>query len=239
MMPEANPGKNLVVEVDGQLYARIPIRTHLIRPYDNIIQIVTTYIQDLVMETDIVVISEKAVAITQGRVLPIAQITPSRLAVFLSRFVHKSSCGIGVGSPHTMELAIREVGRFRIVLGAFVGALGKLFGIRGLFYRVCGEKVRGIDGPCSNTIAPYDQCAVLVPRDSQHIAEKLGSLLGCLVAVIDANDFGINILGVSSSQLLDTDFLVKVLKDNPLGQSSEQTPIGIIRRLEDSSMEAF
>lgn len=126
MMPEANPGKNLVVEVDGQLYARIPIRTHLIRPYDNIIQIVTTYIQDLVMETDIVVISEKAVAITQGRVLPIAQITPSRLAVFLSRFVHKSSYGIGVGSPHTMELAIREVGRFRVVLGAFVGALGKL-----------------------------------------------------------------------------------------------------------------
>lgn len=233
MMAKANPGKNLIVEVDGQLYARIPIRTHLIQPYDNIIQIATTYVQDLVMEADIVVISEKAVAITQGRVLPIAQITPSRLAVFLSRFVHKSPYGIGVGSPHTMELAIREVGWFRVVLGALIGAFGKLFGIRGLFYRVCGKRVRGIDGPCSNTITPYDRCAVLVPRDSQHIAEELGSGLGCLVAVIDANDLGVNILGVSSSHHLDTDFLVKVLKDNPLGQSSEQTPIGIIRRLED------
>ena len=238
MMLEANPGRNLIIEVDGRTYARIPIRTHLIKPFDDITEIVTDYIQDSVTEEDIVVISERVVAITQGRVVPIAQSKPSRLAVFLSRFVYKSPYGIGVGSPWTMELAIKEVGWFRIVVGAVVGALGKLLGIRGLFYRVCGERVRGIDGPCANTIAPYDQCAVLVPEDSQRIAEELGSVLGCFVAVIDANDLGVNILGVSSSDL-DTDFLVRALRDNPLGQSSEQTPIGIIRCLEDSSTTVF
>jgi len=41
---------------------------------------------------------------------PIKDIRPSFLAKFLVKFVHKSPYGIGLGSPWTMELAIKEGG---------------------------------------------------------------------------------------------------------------------------------
>lgn len=236
MTYETNPGKSLTREIDGQVFARIPIRTHLIKPYENITEVVRSYLQDLVCEEDLVIISEKVVAIAQGRVLPVAQIKPSPLAVFLARFVHKSPIGIGVGIPCTMEMAIREVGWFRILLAAIVGACGKLFGIRGLFYRIAGPKVRGIDGPCSYAIPPYNQCVVLIPENPQQVAEDLSLTLGCSVAIVDANDFGVNVLGIASSEPI-TGLLVRLLRDNPLGQSNEQTPIGIIRRICDLPAE--
>ena len=41
-----------------------------------------------------------------------------------------------------------------------------------------------------------------------------------------------NILGVSDKSL-DKALLVKILKDNPLGQDDQQTPMGIIRKVKD------
>jgi hypothetical protein len=43
-------------------------------------------------------------------------------------------------------------------------------------------------------------------------------VLGCEAAVIDANDLGIDILGVSSSSV-DVALLKEIMRDNPLGQS--------------------
>jgi hypothetical protein len=37
--------------------------------------------------------------------------------------------------PETMEMALRECGRLRILFAAFISAVGKLFGVRGWFYR--------------------------------------------------------------------------------------------------------
>ena len=45
----------------------------------------------------------------------------------------------------------------------------------------------------------------------------------------------IHILGVSGPEV-DIPLLKKLLKDNPLGQSSEQTPIGIIRVVEEAAL---
>lgn len=70
-----------------------------------------------------------------------------------------------------MQMAIREVGWPRILVGAIIGACGKLFGIRGLFYRITGDRVRGIDGPCSYTISPYNKCVVLTPENPKQVAE--------------------------------------------------------------------
>ena len=49
------------------------------------------------------------------------------------------------------------------------------------------------------------------------------------VTIVDANDFGVNILGRTSG--IDKKLIAKIIKDNPLGQSDEQTPVGIIRVL--------
>ena len=59
-----------------------------------------------------------------------------------------------------------------------------------------------------------------------HGLQRLG---GIKVAITDINDLEGQILGTSDPSM-DRDLLVKILKDNPLGQSLEQTPIGIIRK---------
>lgn len=232
---EANPGKHLEVEIEGKSYLRIPIRTEIITADDDIVQIVETHTKELVEKGDLVVVSEKVVAITQGRAFRLDQIEPSGLARFLSKFVYKNPHGIGLASPYTMELALREVGRFKIIWAAMIAAVGKLFGIRGLFYRLCGDKARAIDGPCDYTIPPYNNYAVLGPEQPNLVAQEISAVVGCAVAVIDANDLGVNILGVSSSEV-DVDLLEKLLKDNPLGQSAEQTPVGIIRQVAEKSL---
>lgn len=229
---QANPGKKLEINVEGKNYVRYPIRTDIIQTSDDIVQIVSKFTKGLLQPNDWIVVSEKVVAITQGRAFKSGEIKPSPLATFLCKFVHKSPHGIGLGSPETMELAIREVGAVRILVAAFFSVLGKIFGIRGLFYRICGEKARAIDGPCDYTIPPYNDYAVLGPKDPGKVAKQIRAAVGCDVAVIDANDLGVNILGVSGPGI-NAPLLAKLLKDNPLGQSAEQTPLGIIRLAEE------
>ena len=48
--------------------------------------------------------------------------------------------------------------------------------------------------------------------------------------VVDINDLEGQILGTSDPSM-DRDLYVKVLKDNPLGQDDQQTPMGVIRHV--------
>jgi F420-0:gamma-glutamyl ligase-like protein len=202
----------------------------VIEPYENIRQLLDNYVRPMLKPGDIVVLSEKMVAITQGRGYPIDSIKPSWLARMLSRFVFKSPYGIGLGSPWTMELAIREAGKLKILLATIGSAITKLFGIKGVFYRICGKSIAAIDGPCSYTLPPYNQWVVMGPKYPQAVAEELSQYLQTELAIVDANDLGVVVLGSSLHSLSTTD-LCELLRDNPLGQSKEQTPIGIIRLL--------
>jgi hypothetical protein len=116
----SNPGKQLIRVLNEQSYTRIPVRTHVIKPYENMAQLLDDYVRPLLNPGDIVVLSEKMVAITQGRGFPIQSIKPTCLAYILSQFVVKSPYGFGLGSPWTLELAIREAGKPRIILAAVV-----------------------------------------------------------------------------------------------------------------------
>ena len=88
-----NPGKNLIRAVDGVDYMRIPVKTHLITKDDDMADVVKKYPQDLMREGDILFISEKAVACTQCRAIPMEDIKPRKLAVTLSRYVTKTPAG--------------------------------------------------------------------------------------------------------------------------------------------------
>uniref|UniRef100_A0A7C4TI70 F420-0--gamma-glutamyl ligase n=1 Tax=candidate division WOR-3 bacterium TaxID=2052148 RepID=A0A7C4TI70_UNCW3 len=226
---QANPEKSLIIEVNGINYARLPIKTHLITAYDDILKIVDNYVKPHLKDGDIVFISERIVAITQGRAFPITEIKPSWLARFLVKFVHKSPYGIGLGSPWTMELAIREAGLLRILFAAFVSALTKLFGIKGVFYIIAGKSIAAIDGPCHYTLPPYNEYAKLGPKNPDKVAKELKKRFNYDFVIIDANDLGVAVLGKSSREIAD-DFCKKVFRDNPLGQSCQQTPIAIIRK---------
>ena len=129
-----NPEKNETIEVDGVQYRRLCIKTHVITDKDNIVDVVEKYAAPLVQDGDIVFITEKAVACTQRRAIPLEDIHPRPLARFLSKFVLRTPYGIGLAMPETMECALRECGTIRILFAAAVSAVGKLFGIRGWFY---------------------------------------------------------------------------------------------------------
>ena len=224
-----NPGKKLAIKVDKQSFDRFPIRTHIISSNDNIVEVCEKYCGKHLKKGDILFISEKIVAISQGRSFFIKDIKPSRLAKFLVKFVHKSPYGIGLGSPWTMELAIREAGVFRMLFAAFASAVTKPFGLKGVFYKVVGNDINAIDGPCSYTLPPYNECAKLGPAKPNKVAREIAEALGHKTVIIDANDLGANVLGKSDKMITD-DFCKKVFKDNPLGQTKEQTPLCIVRK---------
>jgi F420-0:gamma-glutamyl ligase-like protein len=230
MQLEPNKGKKLVITVAGRVYARFPVKTKLITPEDkDILVIVQEYLVPYLQPKDIVFIGEKVVTITQGRSHPIATVQPSWWARFLSYFVVKTPIGIGLGSPQTMQLAIEEVGLLKILLAAVLGGIGKIIGIRGLFYMVAGNKARSIDGAVSYAIPPYNTYVSRGPKQADKVAQVISDAILFPVAIVDANDFGVNVLG--ASQGIKKKFIGKVLQDNPLGQTDEQTPMGIIREI--------
>lgn len=75
---------------------------------------------------------------------------------------------------------------------------------------------------------------MLGPERPREVAVELRSLLpaGVDVAVVDINDIGGNILG-STLGKAGEDRLVRVLRDNPLGQGVQATPLGIVRPAEE------
>lgn len=227
---QANENKNLVIEVDGVKYERYPIKTHVITDADDIRDVAEKYGKPEMQEGDILFISEKCVACTQKRAVPMDEIKPRPLAKLLCKFVYKSPYGIGLSIPQTMEMALRECGTIKILFAAFCSACGKLVGKRGIFYDIAGPKARSIDGPCDCTIPPYNHYVVLGPENPDAVAESIKERIGFDALVVDINDIDGVILGISDAGI-DRALYAKVLKDNPLGQSRQQTPMGIIRKI--------
>ena len=218
------------VRVDGERYSRLCIKTPLVTVGEDLEEFVRQYAEPFLHPGDVLIITEKIVAIAQGRAMPAEQIHPGLLARFLSWFVTRTSYGIGLAIPETMECALKECGRLKILIAAGIGALGKIFGKHGWFYRVAGIQAAGIDGPCDCTIPPYNRWIVLSPKNASQVAVSIRDSLqvkGVRVAVIDFNDIGGEIIGCSDEMNLR--LFEKILADNPLRQGNDQTPMGIVR----------
>jgi len=231
MSDAPNDGKVLSVSLPAGTFKRLPIRTRVVMPGDDLDAFVVEYAGSVARPGDTLFVTEKIVAITQGRSFTLDEIHPRPLARFLSKYVTRTSYGIGLGMPETMEMALRECGTPRILFAAAVSAVTKLFGRRGDFYRIAGDKARAIDGPTSGTIPPYNKAVVLGPTEPDAVASRLQALVGAgvEVAVVDINDIGGNILG-STLDRAGEQQLVRILADNPLGQGHQSTPMGIIRK---------
>lgn len=224
-----NAGKDPVVYSDAGRYVCRAIRTKTVTAQDTLSAIIASYAKPVLEKGDILFICEKMVACTQGRAFPADSVRAGRLAKILCKFVTKSKAGIGLAMPQTMQCAINECGAARILLAAAAGMLGKVFGKKGWFYKVAGYRAACIDGPCHNTIPPYNKCVVLAPLNPQKAAEEASGMLGGgAVLIVDANDLGVRILG-SSNCGLDKSQIASLLRQNPLGQSNESTPMGILR----------
>jgi F420-0:gamma-glutamyl ligase len=221
--------KPLAVSIDGQLFERHPVRTHHITAGDSIAEVAAKYARPLLQPGDWLVASEKVVAVTQGRAIPESEIRIGLLARLLWRGVRKVPYGVGLRSPSSMQCAINECGRVRILAASLAGFLGKLVGRRGDFYRIAGMQAATIDAAHTSPMQP--DCVILGPREPDKEAEAIRRAVGCEAAVMDINDIGGSwVLGATDG--VDRPLLERIMRDNPLGQKDEQTPIGIVRRVD-------
>jgi len=249
----SNQGKSLAIRVGDELWARLPVRTELFERGDDVAAKVTRYVDRTVRRTHpglaigtgfdktwYAVVSEKVVAISQGRSYFTWEIRTGLAARVLSRYVARTEYGIGLGCPSTMQLAIQEAGLGRILLASAAGAAGKVLKRKGDFYRVAGNRVNTIDGPTPYSAYPSNVSAKLPPKDPARVAQQVSAAiratLPAVVAatfggtvVIDANDLGREVLGQ------DTDradaFFTELFADNPLGQGRQQTPVAVCFQL--------
>jgi hypothetical protein len=127
-----------------------------------------------------------------------------------------------------MQVAIELAGLWRILLAAVVSAITKLFGLKGWFYRVAGDKVRSIDGQSGGPDGPYWTKVILPLPDPNKLASDISASCGYPVVIADINDLGGSIKGWSNPQLRQIDF-ADVLRDNPMGQTITMTPLALVR----------
>lgn len=223
--------KNPIIEVYGIPFERIPLKTKILTADDSPAEIFEKYALPYLKPGDIVSISESPLAIMQGRAIPVKDLKISPLANLLWRFVAKVPYGIGLRAPQSMQCAIDECGSVRIVFAALMGALGKLIGRKGDFYRIAGMQAALIDASGTSPVPPYHETVIKGPLDPDVEAQKLFDSFGYHVAVMDINDIG-GCWMIGSSNGLSKHFMEKVLKDNPQGQGDELTPLCIIRKAE-------
>lgn len=219
-----------IVTVNNISYRRIPIKTRIFSPNDNIINLVEEYVLPLYQAGDILTMSESPVAITQGRAIPVAELKIGFLAKVMWRFVAKVPYGVGLRAPESMQCAIDEVGGFRIILAAFLSAITKIFGVKGVFYRVAGMQAALIDAATTSPVPPYDKCVIKGPKDPQKVTESLYAATNIDNVIMDINDIG-GSWAIGASKNVDKKLVEKIMKDNPQGQGDELTPFCLIRKV--------
>ena len=139
--------KNPEIDVGGKKFLRIPVKTHVITRDDSIVDVVKKYALPEIKKNDIVFISEKAVAITQGRAYPVKDIKPGRLAVFLSGHVTKTPNGIGAWNTGNHGNGLEGMRCNKDPYSFSYRFCREASRKKGDFYRVAGYKASSIRRP--------------------------------------------------------------------------------------------
>jgi F420-0:gamma-glutamyl ligase len=230
---KANEGRKVEINVGEKRYDRYPIKTHFVKMGEDYIDLVKNYVTPYYKEGDIISISEKVVALCQGDVMLKSEMKLGWLAKLLSGFAFKNPAGPAMDNVYKMQAAINLAGPVRIFFAAVLSAITKLFGIRGVFYKIAGSGVRNIDGFCVVAYDYYADKGILAPSNPDGACQKIKEALGIDCMIVDANDIGVQILGTNKEIKYDRDTLAKLIKDNPAGQEGEQTPIILIREAQE------
>ena len=216
------------VRVDERDYLRLPVRTRWLTTADELVLSLKESL-GVAQLGDTVAVSEKLVVLLTGRALDIETMRPGWLARRLAGHVRCRTDSKGLAVPEKMEYVVRTIGSRRVVTAAIAGAVTRPLGIRGTFYRLAGSVARDIDGgrpPYEHLLFPP-----LDPSVAQQICLDLERALGIGVSIVDLNDFGGSIRGVSEKSL-PAATLAAILTDNPMGQRLRSTPFVIVRAAE-------
>jgi hypothetical protein len=226
---EKNP-KPATVEVSGVTWTRIPVQTHLIGIKEPLEPVLDRYVRPLLEPGDWIALSEKVVAISEGRVIHHSVVRPGLLAKIIVKGVKKYDNDVGYSDPRKMQVAIMQAGWTRSALAMVVGGITRLLGRHGDFYRIAGNRISEIDGFNPETVKPFDEFAMLGPADPAAASAAYARHLGCPVAIIDANNINVEVLGFSPDLPVTPGEAREVLLDNPIGQGENLTPVVIVRR---------
>jgi len=203
----------------------IPISTRILTPKDDIADVVAEYVQDKIGPDDVISVAESVVAITQGNIVRPEDLTVSPFAQFCCRFIPDKG---SLSTPHGMQSLMDCEGTGRVMLALFAGFLGRLVGIRGLFYKWGGEQTALIDD-INGTMPPFDKYIVYGPKEPNKVVARLKEKLGCFGALIaDVNDLKRSRV-VGASEGMNGELAANLLIDNPFGNASEKRPICIIK----------
>ena len=201
-----------------------PIKTHILGTLDDPISILKSYIPKNYLATDILTIGESPLAIMQGKYIDYRNINASLLSRLLCKGFHPTS---SLASACGMQTLINISSPTRIIISWLIAGILKLFGVKGMFYRLAGEQARLIDD-ITGTTPPYDKSIVLGPKDTKTFCIEASKELCIDVAVVDVNDLG-RVKILSTNNIENTKIIKKALTSNPAGNANQQTPIVMIR----------
>jgi len=192
--------------------------------------VIALYAAERITPETTLCLSQKFVSICSGDVRHISDVQDSWLARLIVRYVTKNDNGdIGYSHPKKMQVAIEEVGYPRMVAAVVGGGIGKFVLRRnGDFYRIAGGHISEIDGFNPDAMPPFDQYAMLPPKDPDGICEGLADRFGCAAYMIDGNNINVQVIGASRNLPLSRADARLVMLDNPMGQKDELTPIFLI-----------
>lgn len=216
--------------VRGRTYRRDPVRTHKVGIGEDLGGVIALYAAERITPATTLCLSQKFVAICNGDVRHISEVTDSWLARLIVRYVTKNDNGdIGYSHPKKMQVAIDEVGYPRMMAAVVGGGIGKFVLRRnGDFYRIAGHHISEIDGFNPDAMPPFDQYAMLPPKHPDAICEELAQRFGCAAYIIDGNNINVEVVGRSTTMPMSDADAREVMLDNPMGQGDELTPVFLI-----------
>jgi hypothetical protein len=221
--------KPTTITVHGHKFLRTPVSSHLIAIKESLEPIIERGVVPQFQPGDWIAISEKVVTISQGRVVHISVVRPSLLSKLLVTGVKKYDNDIGYSLPAKMQVAIWQAGYWRMVAAMIVGAVTRLFGRHGDFYRIAGHRISEIDGFNPDAMPPYDEFAMIGPGAPNEYCQQIENKYGIPTAIIDGNNINVEVLGTSRNLPVSKAMVREVLLDNPMGQGDELTPIILVR----------
>jgi len=217
---------------NGRKYSRFAIQTHFVEVGESQTELVKKYVLPLYQEGDMLSFGAKVMAMCTKNVKTREQVKPGFWANFLWRFAGINHTGVGMHEPYKLQLVIDMCGLPRVLLAVVCSAVTKLFGVRGVFYKVCGKGVGGIDGfYFRSSFDRYKELALINPPNPVELCNELEKETGIPVVLMDANDIQQDQLGKCDDFPLTDEEIQDAMKDNPSGQGDELTPLILIRPL--------
>ncbi len=225
-----NENKSLTIETSFGKFDRGAIKTHFVQIGEDYCDLVRKYVLPVYQEGDILSMAEKIISLCQKNIIYKKDMHLSLLARFLSKFASHSTAGIGVDNPWKMQFAIDHCGALKIIWASIAGGVGKLFGKKGIFYKIAGPEVAGLDGFYTASFQVYGDFCMMLPKDPNGVCKRIKEETGVTCMLVDANDFERDILGKSPDLTLTDEQCTELIRDNPTGNSTQLTPFIIIRK---------